>query len=431
MARIVVRLGDRQQVHELRADVTFVGAAEDSQIRIRGDSVQERHCQLVHTGGGYRVINLSPQSEMRLNGEPVSQQTLRNGDVIQIGRFQLHFEQAHSVRRGGSAGSGPPRRRLTSTKGSQPLVRRRLRASRGMPAPVLYAILVVSLSVLGFAVWKLTTHESVDVLGLMSRAQEARDRGDWKTAGLYIAEAREAIDPSHEQWEFISGLYDEIVHHESRREQANREASQKAVFLNNLQPFYDRYIDTEDPQHKEDPSTARYFVDYRLRPFLEKYPGSPWDEKVRGWITDLSRLEHFHDPFPTTWWDHEVTHTFESTLEHHGEAYAVLRRFEAANPDSEHLEECRTKMEWELERAHRFWNEYILPGRLQPALDEKNFSGALKWALKATLNLEGIPELEAKVREKTLEVQRLAEQAGYQVDLADFGFPVEPTSQAD
>lgn len=53
--------------------------------------VSEEHASITKTDDGYVVEDLNSRHGLQLNGKEVHQKTLRNGDMIAIGNFELKF----------------------------------------------------------------------------------------------------------------------------------------------------------------------------------------------------------------------------------------------------------------------------------------------------------------------------------------------------
>jgi hypothetical protein len=53
--------------------------------------VSEQHASIMKTDDGYVIEDLNSRHGLHLNGKEVHQKTLRNGDTIVIGNFELKF----------------------------------------------------------------------------------------------------------------------------------------------------------------------------------------------------------------------------------------------------------------------------------------------------------------------------------------------------
>src|ERR1043166_7141271 len=75
--------------HEVRA-----GRAEDNAICLRGKRVSRYHAVLVRSNGEYSIRDLSPRIGTFLNGRPRRAASLKLGDRIRIGEFEMCYEVA-------------------------------------------------------------------------------------------------------------------------------------------------------------------------------------------------------------------------------------------------------------------------------------------------------------------------------------------------
>jgi hypothetical protein len=72
-----------------------IGSSEDADVRLNDPSVEPLHCGVILEKGSVLVWDLGAQSGVRLNGEPITQDILKVGDVMTLGsvdlrvRFQL------------------------------------------------------------------------------------------------------------------------------------------------------------------------------------------------------------------------------------------------------------------------------------------------------------------------------------------------------
>jgi chromosome segregation ATPase len=72
----------------LGAALTLVGRAEGCEVRLNVEGVLPIHCAVVHGPDGL-VLRALPGALTLLNGEPVAEGPLRDGDVIAVGPFQF------------------------------------------------------------------------------------------------------------------------------------------------------------------------------------------------------------------------------------------------------------------------------------------------------------------------------------------------------
>lgn len=75
------------------ADSTLViGRATDAAVRITDSSVSRRHAEVRPSGDGWTVVDLGSTNGTRVNGGPVKERRLSDGDTITVGDATLRFE---------------------------------------------------------------------------------------------------------------------------------------------------------------------------------------------------------------------------------------------------------------------------------------------------------------------------------------------------
>jgi diguanylate cyclase (GGDEF)-like protein len=76
---------------ELDKEELILGRGSDVDIIIDRDSVSRRHAKIICTDGSYAVIDLGSTNGTYVNDEPVSERTLRDGDLLKIGNAIYKF----------------------------------------------------------------------------------------------------------------------------------------------------------------------------------------------------------------------------------------------------------------------------------------------------------------------------------------------------
>lgn len=72
---------------ELTQPDILIGRHSQSDVRLPLPDVSRRHCRFLFGQGVWQVIDLNSLNGVFLNGEPIRQATLRQGDLIRIGGF--------------------------------------------------------------------------------------------------------------------------------------------------------------------------------------------------------------------------------------------------------------------------------------------------------------------------------------------------------
>jgi pSer/pThr/pTyr-binding forkhead associated (FHA) protein len=73
--------------------MTYIGRAEENQIRVQGEGVSRRHALVVAERAGFRIDDLGSQNGTLVNGKVMQRGMLSNGDIITLGVVKLRFEQ--------------------------------------------------------------------------------------------------------------------------------------------------------------------------------------------------------------------------------------------------------------------------------------------------------------------------------------------------
>jgi hypothetical protein len=69
-----------------------VGRAPYEDVVITDPEVDERHCLLTrHVDGSYEIADLGNHGATRINGHPVTDAILHNGDTVQIGDYEFSY----------------------------------------------------------------------------------------------------------------------------------------------------------------------------------------------------------------------------------------------------------------------------------------------------------------------------------------------------
>jgi hypothetical protein len=84
--------GGRSVNYQLTA-LTYIGRAEDNQIRILDPGISRRHVLITATAQGYTLRDLKSQNGTYLNGERIDETPLTDGDRITLGEVTLIFRR--------------------------------------------------------------------------------------------------------------------------------------------------------------------------------------------------------------------------------------------------------------------------------------------------------------------------------------------------
>jgi pSer/pThr/pTyr-binding forkhead associated (FHA) protein len=71
--------------------ITLVGSTASCRLYLPSKAVSRCHAVIINTGAGLFVKDLASRTGTRVNGQPVDEADLREGDVLQVGTFTFRF----------------------------------------------------------------------------------------------------------------------------------------------------------------------------------------------------------------------------------------------------------------------------------------------------------------------------------------------------
>ncbi len=83
--------------YELKAERTTIGRADDNNFQIAEASVSSHHCELLHKGNDLLVRDLKSTNGTYVNGEQVTEGTLKPGQILRLGQVEIRFETGAGV----------------------------------------------------------------------------------------------------------------------------------------------------------------------------------------------------------------------------------------------------------------------------------------------------------------------------------------------
>jgi len=93
MAKLVVlSAGMTGRTHELKVDKTTIGRVEDNTFEIAEASVSSHHCELLLRGNEVLVRDLNSTNGTFINGEKISEGTLKPGQILRLGQIEMRLE---------------------------------------------------------------------------------------------------------------------------------------------------------------------------------------------------------------------------------------------------------------------------------------------------------------------------------------------------
>jgi pSer/pThr/pTyr-binding forkhead associated (FHA) protein len=101
VVQLLVLNGFRAGTHWPAARLPFsIGRSPQDGLRLEDDGVWEHHARVDLRDRQRAVLTASEQALTTVNGQPIREAVLRNGDVIQIGSIRLQFSLGPAAHRG-------------------------------------------------------------------------------------------------------------------------------------------------------------------------------------------------------------------------------------------------------------------------------------------------------------------------------------------
>jgi pSer/pThr/pTyr-binding forkhead associated (FHA) protein len=80
--------------YALEREVTTIGKAKFVHIKVKGFLVSGIQAKIVREGAVFSIINIGRKGKTLVNGEPVQNSLLRNGDLVSVGKSTFRFVEA-------------------------------------------------------------------------------------------------------------------------------------------------------------------------------------------------------------------------------------------------------------------------------------------------------------------------------------------------
>jgi len=98
MAKLVVLSeGQIGSSHELKAERTTIGRLDDNAIQLPDQSVSSHHCEIILRGSDVVVKDLNSTNGTYINGEQITEKTLKLGQVLRLGKVDLRLENGQPL----------------------------------------------------------------------------------------------------------------------------------------------------------------------------------------------------------------------------------------------------------------------------------------------------------------------------------------------
>jgi len=93
MYRLIYQDGDTPQQYTLTEGEVTIGRSPDCQIVLKDFGISRTHAKLIADADGVRIQDLKSKNGTQVNGVPVVEAPLKDGDRILLGKFQIAFSK--------------------------------------------------------------------------------------------------------------------------------------------------------------------------------------------------------------------------------------------------------------------------------------------------------------------------------------------------
>lgn len=93
MYRLLYQDGDTPQVHTFQGGEVLIGRSPDCQIVLKDFGISRTHARITVDEDGVRIADLKSKNGTQVNGVPIVEAPLKDGDRILLGKFQLTFSK--------------------------------------------------------------------------------------------------------------------------------------------------------------------------------------------------------------------------------------------------------------------------------------------------------------------------------------------------
>ena len=94
MFRLIYQDGDAPQAYTFTSGEVVIGRSPDCQIVLKDFGISRTHARVIVDEDGVRIQDLKSKNGTQVNGQPVTEAPLKDGDRILLGKFQLTFSKS-------------------------------------------------------------------------------------------------------------------------------------------------------------------------------------------------------------------------------------------------------------------------------------------------------------------------------------------------
>lgn len=104
MPALVSILGEKTSVAKFLSYAT-IGRSSRCTMSVRDIKVSRVHCEVIEDDGDFILIDLHSQNGTKVNGSPITEAILQDGDEISVGKYKIVFHLPESMALGDITGN--------------------------------------------------------------------------------------------------------------------------------------------------------------------------------------------------------------------------------------------------------------------------------------------------------------------------------------
>src|SRR5574341_2573036 len=93
MYRLIYQDGDATQTHTFSSGEVVIGRSPECQVVLKDFGIARQHAKVTVGEDGVRIMDLKSKNGTQVNGVPIVEAPLKDGDRILLGKFQLTFSK--------------------------------------------------------------------------------------------------------------------------------------------------------------------------------------------------------------------------------------------------------------------------------------------------------------------------------------------------
>ena len=94
MYRLIYQDGESPQTHTFSSGEVVIGRSPECQVVLKDFGISRQHARILVEEDGVRILDLKSKNGTTVNGVPVMEAQLKDGDRILLGKFQLTFSKS-------------------------------------------------------------------------------------------------------------------------------------------------------------------------------------------------------------------------------------------------------------------------------------------------------------------------------------------------